>query len=80
MENESKRRDRLGRRIGRNWWREYVTDLWASADHAWWLQAEAVAVGYDTELEEYAQAHPRPRFKDFLVELAGSGHSSAQAA
>ena len=65
------RRDSLGRRIGRNWWREFVMDHLRSADHAWWLQAEEVALGYATELAEYRQAHPRPQLKAFLVGLAG---------
>ena len=66
------RRDKRGRRIGFNWWREYVTEAWRCADHAWWLDAEAVAIGYTTELAEYRQAHPRPTLKMFLVGLAGT--------
>ena len=65
------RRDRLGRRIGRNWWREWTTEVWRSADHAWWLDREAVALGYSTEMAEYAAEHPRPTFKATLVELSG---------
>lgn len=65
------RRDRLGRRIGHNWWREYVWDQWHCAYHAWWLEAEAVALGYATELAEYKLEHPTPTFKQFLVELSG---------
>lgn len=64
------RRDRLGRRIGRNAWREWITDAWRSADHAWFLAAEAVALGYRTELAEYAAEHPRPTLKAFMCELA----------
>lgn len=60
------RRDRLGRRIGRNRWREYVTDSWRCADHAWWLEAEATAIGYATELEEFRQEHPRPQLGRFM--------------
>lgn len=73
----SERRDKLGRRIGRNWWREYVTDLWACADHAWRLEAEAVSIGYATELEEYRAQHPRPQLRTFLVELAGTHRGQA---
>lgn len=68
------RRDRLGRRIGRNAWREYVMDALSAADHAWWLDREAVAIGYATEMAEYAEEHPRPTLKAFLVGLAPSWH------
>lgn len=68
------RRDRLGRRIGRNAWREYVTEAWRMADHAWWLACEAEAIGYATEIAEYAEAHPRPTLKAFLVGLAPAWH------
>jgi len=55
---------------GRHWWRDLVTDAWRAADAAWFLAAEAVAIGYDTELAEYAQTHPRPRLKDFMTHLS----------
>lgn len=55
---------------GRHWWREFVTDAWRSADHAWWLARESVAVGYPTEMSEYAAEHPRPRLRDFMVHLS----------
>lgn len=32
------RRDRLGRRIGHNWWREYVTNTYRDARDAWLIQ------------------------------------------
>ena len=32
------RRDRRGRRIGHNWWREYVTGLYRDARDAWLVQ------------------------------------------
>lgn len=35
MLNSLPRRDKLGRVIGYNWWREYITDLWFWADQAW---------------------------------------------
>lgn len=68
----SDRRDKRGRRIGRNWWREWNTDLLHCADHAWWLAREAVAVGYATEEREYADQHPRPTLKAFLIHNAGA--------
>lgn len=55
---------------GKHWWRDYVTDAFRSASHAWFLAAEAEALGYKTELAEYAMTHPRPRLKDFLVHLS----------
>jgi RimJ/RimL family protein N-acetyltransferase len=63
------RRDKRGRRIGHNWWREYIVDAWRSADHAWWLHREAVAMGYATEMREYAAEHPRPQLKLFMIQL-----------
>jgi len=55
---------------GRHWWREYVTDCYRAADHAWWLAREAVAIGYATEMREYAETNPRPRLKDFMTQLS----------
>lgn len=73
------RRDRLGRRIGRNLWREYVTDAWRAADHAWWLDREAVAIGYATEMAEYQADHPRPTLRAFMVALAPAWHGPKAA-
>lgn len=56
----------------RHWWRELIVDAFRCADEAWRLQAEAVALGYATELDEYAAAHPRPTLKGFMLALAGS--------
>lgn len=39
--------------------------FWARA--AWERQAEEATALYDTEMDEYKQAHPMPRFKDFLL-------------
>jgi len=65
------RLDKRGRRIGRNWWREYITDMLSCADHAWWLDREAHCVGYATEEAEYQELHPRPTLKDFLIRNRG---------
>jgi hypothetical protein len=73
------RRDRLGRRIGRNLWREFVTDSWRAADHAWWLAREAEAIGYATEMAEFAAAHPRPTLRAFMVQLAPAWHGPRAA-
>lgn len=71
------RRDRIGRRIGHNWWREYVWNEWAAAYQAWRLGMELEATGYATEEAEYRQAHPSPKFRDYLVALAGAGRIAA---
>lgn len=72
------RRDKRGRRIGRNLWREYVMDAYYAAAHAWWLQCEAVALGYETEIAEYAAEHPRPTLKAFLIGLRGTWNVDAR--
>lgn len=68
----TERRDRLGRRIGYNWWREYVWGLWRSAYDAWLWQMQDVCLGYEEEEREYRYNNPSPKFKDFLIQLAGS--------
>jgi hypothetical protein len=70
------RRDKLGRRIGRNWWREFIMDHLTCAAHAWELNAEAACNGWSTELSEYASLHPRPQLKVFLIGLAGTRDGS----
>lgn len=65
------RRDKRGRRIGHNWWREYICDTLFMADHAWQLQRETVCIGYATEEAEYQELHPRPTLKAFLLANAG---------
>lgn len=71
MVSGNERRDRLGRRIGRNWWREWITEMWATADEAWRWAAEDATHGYETEMDEYRREHPRPLFKDYLLANAG---------
>ena len=66
------RLDRRGRRIGRNAWREYVTDLWRCATEAWWRQMEEATSLYSTEVAEYRQHTPPPRFADFLTSQKGT--------
>lgn len=65
------RRDRLGRRIGRNWWREYITGEWRDAYDAWHLIMSDVCLGYAEEEREYRYNNPSPKFKDFLIQHAG---------
>jgi hypothetical protein len=73
------RRDKRGRRIGHNWWRELIVSSWSAADHAWWLHREAVAIGYETEEAEFAAEYPRPTLKAFMVSLAGTRYAEAAA-
>lgn len=54
----------------RHWWRELICDEWFWATQAWERQAEAVALGYATELAEYAKEHPRPQLKTYMIELS----------
>lgn len=65
------RRDSLGRRIGRNWWREFICDALFNAEQAWQRHRESVAIGYATEEAEFAQQHPRPTLKALLISNAG---------
>lgn len=53
-----------------NRWVQEITEAWRSATEAWERQAEAVALGYDTELAEYAAVNPKPRLKDFMVHMS----------
>ncbi len=64
------RLNKRGHKIGHNWWREHIVSHWFSADHAWWLARESVALGYETEEREYAEENPRPTLKKFMVDLA----------
>lgn len=79
------RRDRLGRRIGRNWWREYNCQLLAEAEAVWQARRESgdpilstAVPGADhntgfNQLEDadYRRIHPRPTLREFLVSNAG---------
>lgn len=61
------RRDKRGRRIGYNWWREYNVNMLFEATQVWERECERVALGYDTETAEYAAEHPLPTLKEFLL-------------
>lgn len=67
------RRDKRGRRIGRNWWRTYNCDLLLDATLVWERQCEEIAIGYETEVAEYAEQHPRPTLKAYLIANKGIG-------
>lgn len=74
------RRDKLGRRIGANAWRDWITDCWRSADHAWWLQMEDATSLYETEVREWRAQHPRPNLRDFMVSCSHGWSSGKMAA
>lgn len=54
----------------RNPWVDTVTQAWRAANDAWEAEREAVAIGYATEMAEFAALKPRPRLKDFMVHMA----------
>ena len=56
-----------------NWWVELIVGDFYCATEAWLLRAEAVALGYETELREYAAENPRPTLKAFMLAHAGMG-------
>lgn len=64
----SSRRDKLGRRIGYNWWREYnVRQM-----HDYNLAVEALdGKNHQMEPDEFRLAHPLVTFKQCLVGNAG---------
>lgn len=61
------RRDKRGRRIGYNWWREMNNELFFLQTAVWEEQCEAVALGYPSETAEYAAENPRPTLKALLL-------------
>lgn len=61
------RRDRRGRRIGYNWWRDFVVSSWFSMDQVWLARREEYAFGYKTEEREFAETNPRPTLKVVMV-------------
>lgn len=67
------RRDKRGRRIGENWWREFIMGVYNAA----WLAVDEARENYDRDtgqMEEDADfyaVHPQPRLKDFLIGYAG---------
>lgn len=55
----------------RNRWVRAVWNTWSAATEAWWLQREEACMGYATEMREWEADHPRPRYGEFLVSMAG---------
>lgn len=70
-----RRRDRLGRRIGHNRWRRWITDEWRSADLVWLSRAEEFSNGHRTELEEFRILEPRPNLRDYMLSLSPAYHA-----
>lgn len=64
------RRDSRGRRIGRNPWRDMVTDVHRSAMAAWEAAREAATSLYPAEVAEWESTHPAPQFLDTLTHLS----------
>lgn len=65
------RLDKRGRKIGRNWWREYNMELLTLATYTWEEQREEYTKGYQTERDEYQREHPIPNLKHFLIHNKG---------
>ena len=64
----SPRRDKLGRRIGDNWWREYnVTAFYAQLDYVEQHRED----NHQMEPDEYSERFPLPQYKQFLITNKG---------
>lgn len=89
LSRRRERKDKRGRRVGYNWWREYNMQGWSSAHAAWEHLRESgqpVHTGarhvagadgdtayYQLSDREYQAIHPRPTLKEFLIHNAGMG-------
>jgi hypothetical protein len=62
------RRDSLGRRIGHNWWREFIMEAYDGARFSVEAHREDA---HQMEPDEYAAEHPAPTLKSFLIASAG---------
>lgn len=60
------RLDSRGRKIGRNWWREFNCDMLLTATLMWESDREAQCNGWATEEREFLETNPRPTLKQFL--------------
>lgn len=56
-----------------------LVESYRDAVDAWDAAAEAATMGYATELREYAEANPRPTFKQWLEGQRGSGDADMHA-
>lgn len=82
--------DKRGRRIGRNWWREYNMEIWRSAHDAWVQRRESDAPAFDAagaansgvccyqlDDREYRELYPEPTLKEILVGNRGINDQAA---
>ena len=60
---------RISRPRRRNWWIETVYQTWRDANDAWLAARESDAF-MQWEDDEYREAYPPPRLKDFLIEMS----------
>lgn len=58
--------------MARNRRRDAVVNLFDCAYHAWWLEREAAALGYQTEMREWEETHPAPRLAEFMQTMAAT--------
>lgn len=65
------RRDRFGRRIGYNWWRDYNCSILLDATLVWERQCEEATSLYHAEVEDYRREFPVPNLKQFLIANRG---------
>lgn len=84
---ERVRQDKRGRRIGYNWWREFIMEQYAPAREQWVTDFEqtnqsyypgVIAVerrrerrGGRREVTDWLEANPPPTLKMYLLEYAG---------
>lgn len=67
------RLDKLGRRVGYNWWRDLIVSSWIVADTAWRQDLEVCTKGYSAEEEQHKETYPRPTLKLFMIGLKHKG-------
>ena len=63
------RRRKDGAWARENHWHTYLMTAYSDAAWRWWQVAEETTYLYEAELETYAEEHPRPLLKDFMVRL-----------
>lgn len=87
------RRDKRGRRIGRNWWREMNCEMLQHSEDAWQSMrfsglpaygvagaAHSGAAMYQLSEAEFRELHPRPTLKAFLIGNKGMADSESEGA
>lgn len=61
-----------------NPWVRFIWEMWNLDTITWEQQAEATALGYDTEIAEFAETHPRPRLRDYMTGLSAQWRYQTQ--